>query len=47
MEHKIGGYNRRLILNFAKISKPLTRVLQEDEQFYFNSDFNKSFEELE
>jgi RNase H-like domain found in reverse transcriptase/Reverse transcriptase (RNA-dependent DNA polymerase)/Integrase zinc binding domain/Integrase core domain len=42
----LSGYYRRFIPNFAKISKPLTKLLQKDVQFNFDSECRKSFNEL-
>lgn len=42
----LAGYYRRFISNFAKLSKPLTRLLQKDVPFIFNQDCLDSFEEL-
>ena len=30
---RLAGYYRRFILNFSKIAKPMTRLLQKDEKF--------------
>lgn len=40
------GYYRRFIPNFAKISKPLTRLLQKDIPFQFDSECMSSFNDL-
>lgn len=42
----LAGYYRRFIPNFAKITKPLTKLLQKDQPFNFDSDCIKSLEEL-
>lgn len=42
----LAGYYRRFIPNFAKISKPLTKLLQKDVEFNFNSECKISFGEL-
>ncbi|XP_072384610.1 uncharacterized protein [Diabrotica undecimpunctata] len=42
----LAGYYRRFIPNFAKISKPLTKLLQKDVPFIFNSDCKEAFNEL-
>lgn len=42
----LAGYYRRFISNFAKISKPLTKLLQKDIPFNFDSNCKNSFEEL-
>lgn len=42
----LAGYYRRFISNFAKLSKPLTKLLQKDVPFAFDSECKKSFEEL-
>lgn len=40
------GYYRRFIANFAKISKPLTRLLQKNIEFKFDEECRKAFEIL-
>lgn len=40
------GYYRRFIPNFAKIAKPLTKLLQKDIPFHFNKECSESFEKL-
>lgn len=42
----LAGYYRRFIPNFAKISKPLTKLLKKDTPFLFDSECNSSFDEL-
>lgn len=42
----LAGYYRRFIPNFAKISKPLTRLLQKDVLFNFDSECLSSFNDL-
>lgn len=42
----LAGYYRRFIPNFAKTSKPLTKLLQKDITFNFDSECVKSFNEL-
>ena len=42
----IVGFYRRFIPNFAKVSKPLTRLLQKDVPFDFGTDCKNAFEEL-
>ena len=42
----LAGYYRRFIPNFAKISKPLTKLLQKDVAFLFDSECRNSFKEL-
>lgn len=42
----MAGYYRRFIPNFAKITKPLTKLLQKDIDFNFNSECMESFELL-
>lgn len=42
----LAGYYRRFIPNFAKVSKPLTKLLQKDIPFIFNSECTSAFNEL-
>lgn len=42
----LAGYYRRFISNFAKTSKPLTKLLQKDVTFLFDTDCKAAFEEL-
>ena len=42
----LAGYYRRFISNFAKISKPLTKLLQKDIPFNFDKECENSFNEL-
>ncbi|XP_050507921.1 uncharacterized protein LOC126885399 [Diabrotica virgifera virgifera] len=42
----LAGYYRRFIPNFAKLSKPLTRLLQKDVAFNFDPDCRQAFEDL-
>lgn len=42
----LAGYYRRFISNFAKVSKPLTKLLQKDQPFVFDSECVKSFNDL-
>ena len=42
----LAGYYRRFIPNFAKISKPLTRLLKKDNTFLFDSECKSSFKDL-
>lgn len=39
----LAGYNRRFTSNFAKLSKPLTNLLQKDTPFHFVSEYVKAF----
>lgn len=41
------GYYRKFNSNFAKISKPRTKLLQKDKTYNFDSECVKSFKELE
>lgn len=42
----LAGYYRRFIPNFAKTSKPLTKLLQKDVPFHFNPECMSAFNEL-
>jgi len=42
----LSGYYRRFIPNFAKISKPLTKLLQKDVTFHFDEECVNSFNTL-
>ena len=42
----LAGYYRRFISNFAKISKPLTRLLQKDTPFVFGKECQQAFNDL-
>jgi len=40
------GYYRRFILDFSKITKPMTRLLQKDEKFVWTPEFEAAFHTL-
>jgi hypothetical protein len=42
----LGGYYRRFIKGFSKISKPMTELLEKDKQFEWTSTCEASFQEL-
>jgi len=42
----LAGYYHRFILEFSKISKPMTRLLQKDEKFVWTPDCEEAFHEL-
>jgi hypothetical protein len=42
----LAGYYRRFIKDFSKIAKPVTRLLEKNEDFYWTEECKVSFEEL-
>ena len=42
----LAGYYRRFILDFSKIAKPMTRLLQKDEKFVWTSECETTFHTL-
>ena len=42
----LAGYYRRFILEFSKISNPMTRLLQKDEKFLWTSECDEAFHKL-
>ena len=42
----LAGYYRRFILEFSKISKPMTRLLQKDEKFVWTPECEEAFHKL-
>ena len=42
----LAGYYRRFILDFSKISKPMTRLLQKDEKFVWTPECEAAFHTL-
>ena len=42
----LAGYYRRFILDFSKIAKPMTRLLQKDEKFNWTSECEAAFHTL-
>jgi hypothetical protein len=42
----LAGYYRRFILDFSKIAKPMTRLLQKDEKFVWTSKCEEAFHTL-
>ena len=42
----LAGYYRRFILDFSKIAKPMTRLLQKDEKFVWTSECEAAFHTL-
>jgi hypothetical protein len=37
------GYYRRFILNFSKIAKPMTKLLEKDAKFNYSQDCEEAF----
>jgi hypothetical protein len=42
----LAGYYRRFILDFSKIAKPMTRLLQKDEKFVWTPKCEEAFHTL-
>ena len=42
----LAGYYRRFIKDFARIAKPLTKLLQKNETFHWTDDAEQAFEKL-
>jgi hypothetical protein len=42
----LAGYYRRFILNFSKISKPITDLLKKEEKFVWNAECDEAFQTL-
>jgi hypothetical protein len=42
----LAGYYRRFILNFSKISKPITELLKKDNKYVWSKDCNEAFQTL-
>ena len=42
----LAGYYRRFILDFSKIAKPMTRLLQKDTRFVWSSECDVAFHTL-
>jgi hypothetical protein len=42
----LDGYYRRFILNFSKISKPITDLLKKEEKFVWNAEHDEVFQSL-
>ena len=40
------GFYRRFIIDFSKIARPLCRLLENDNKFYFDESCQKTFEEI-
>jgi hypothetical protein len=43
----LAGYYRRFILDFSKIPKPMTRLLQKDEKFVWTPECEEAFHTLQ
>jgi hypothetical protein len=43
---ELASYYRRFILNFSKIAKPMTRLLQKDEKFVWTLECEAAFHTL-
>jgi hypothetical protein len=43
---ELAGYYRRFIKDFSKIAKPMTRLLEKNEDFNWTKEHQASFEEL-
>jgi hypothetical protein len=43
----LAGYYRHLILNFSKIAKPMTRLLQKDKKFVWTPKCEEAFHTLQ
>ena len=42
----LAGYYRRFVLNFSKIAKPMTRLLQKDDKFVWTPECEAAFHTL-
>ena len=40
------GFDRRFIIDFSKIARPLCRLLEKDTKFYFDESCQNAFEEI-
>ena len=40
------GFYRRFIMDFSKIAKPFYKLMEKDDKFLWDQDFQRSFEEL-
>jgi hypothetical protein len=43
---RLAGYYRRFILNFSKITKPITNLLNNDEKYGWNAERDEAFQTL-
>jgi hypothetical protein len=42
----LAGYYRKFILNFSKISKPITELLKKDTKYVWSKDYDEAFQTL-
>jgi hypothetical protein len=43
---RLAGYYRRFILNFSKISKPITKLLKKGTKYMWSKDYDEAFNTL-
>jgi hypothetical protein len=43
---RLAGYYHRFILNFSKITKPITNLLNKDEKYGWNAEHDEAFQTL-